>query len=72
MNTGLELAVGEMFFLRGGHANLFRENAEEGFTLGGGFHYRSRATKTILRIDYSYVDFGLLKYVNRVSIGIIL
>ena len=72
VNTGLELAVGEMFFLRGGHANLFRENAEEGFTLGGGFHYRSRATKTTLRIDYSYVDFGLLKYVNRVSIGIIL
>ena len=72
VNTGFELAVGETFFLRGGHANLFRENAEEGLTLGGGLHYRLWGTQAILRIDYSYVDFGRLKYVNRVSIGIII
>ena len=72
VNTGFELAVGETFFLRGGHANLFRENAEEGLTLGGGLQYRLWGTQAILRIDYSYVDFGRLKYVNRVSIGIII
>ena len=72
INAGLEFAVGETFFLRGGHANLFRENAEEGLTLGGGLRYRLWRTQSILKIDYSYVDFGRLKYVSRVSIGIII
>ena len=72
VNAGVEFAVGETFFLRGGHANLFRENSEEGLTLGGGFHYRLWGTQTILKIDYSYVDFGRLNYVNRVSLGFIL
>ncbi len=72
VNAGVEFSVGETFFLRGGHANLFRENSEEGLTLGGGFHYRLWGTQTILKIDYSYVNFGRLNYVNRVSLGFIL
>lgn len=72
VNAGLELAVRETFFIRGGHGNLFRKNAEEGIALGGGFHYRLRGTQAILRIDYSYVSFGRLKNVKRISIGIIL
>ena len=72
VNAGLELAVRETFFIRGGHGNLLRENAEEGLALGGGFHYRLGGTQAILRIDYSYVDFGRLKNVKRMSIGIIL
>jgi len=72
LNAGLELAVKETFFIRGGHGNLLRENAEGGLALGGGFHYRLGGTQTILRIDYSYVDFGRLKNVKRMSIGIIL
>lgn len=72
VNTGLELAIGETLFLRGGHANLFRENSEEGLTLGCGIQYRLWATQTILKIDYSYVDFGRLNYVNRVSFGFII
>ncbi|MBC8216143.1 MAG: PorV/PorQ family protein [Candidatus Marinimicrobia bacterium] len=72
VNAGLEFAVGEMFFLRGGHANLFREDAEEGLTLGGGMHYRIWGTQTMLKIDYSYTDFGRLKNVQRISMGIVM
>ena len=72
INSGIELAIGETFFLRGGYANLFRETSEEGLTLGGGFHYRLWGTQTILKINYSYVNFGRLNYVNRVSVGFII
>jgi hypothetical protein len=70
VNAGFEMAIGETFFLRGGHANLFREGTEEGFTLGGGIHYRLRSSPTILKVDYSYSDFGRLEGVQRISLGI--
>ena len=35
VNTGFELAVGETFFLRGGHANLFRENEKKSLASKG-------------------------------------
>lgn len=72
LNTGLELAIGEMLYLRGGHANLFRDDTEEGLTFGGGLHYRIRETKSTLKLDYSYTDFGRLNNVQRVSVGIVL
>tara|TARA_Y100000310_G_C20703717_1_gene832570 strand:+ start:14644 stop:15711 length:1068 start_codon:yes stop_codon:yes gene_type:complete len=70
VNAGFEMAMGETIFLRGGHANLFREGAEEGFTLGGGIHYRLKSSPTIIKIDYSYSDFSRLEGVQRISMGI--
>jgi len=69
VNTGFELAYGEMFFLRGGYANLFRNDAEEGLTLGGGIHYHLLGSSSIIKIDYAYTDFNRLKGVQRLSLG---
>lgn len=70
VNVGGEFAFKETFFIRSGYANLFRDNAEEGLSLGAGLHYRLWGSPTILKIDYSYVDFGRLSGVHRVAIGV--
>lgn len=70
VNVGLEYGFAETFFIRGGYANLFREDSEEGLTLGGGIHYRLWGSSTILKIDYSYTDFTDLGGVPRVTIGV--
>jgi len=71
VNVGTELGLRETFFLRSGYANLFRDDAEGGFSLGGGLHYRLWNSSSILKIDYSFVDFSRLKSVHRVSLGIV-
>ena len=70
VNAGMEFAFRETFFIRGGYANLFRDDTEGGLSLGGGLHYRLWNNSTILKIDYSYVDFGRLQGVHRVSFGV--
>jgi len=70
VNFGMEFAFRETFFIRGGHANLFRDDTEGGLSFGGGLHYRLWNSSTILKIDYSYVDFGRLEGVHRVSFGV--
>ena len=70
INGGIELSFSETFYVRGGYATLFREDAEEGLTFGGGLHYRVWGNSSILKIDYAYSDFGLLDNVQRFSIGI--
>ncbi len=70
VNTGFELAVAEMVYLRSGYANLFRDTAEEGFSFGAGINYRLWGSSSKVRIDYSYTDFGLLGGVKRVALGV--
>lgn len=70
VNTGVEMAVAETFFLRAGYSTLFRTDSEEGLTFGGGIHYRLWGSTTLLKLDYSYSSFGLLKNVQRLSVGI--
>jgi opacity protein-like surface antigen len=70
LNGGAELAFSETFFLRGGYATLFRDDTEEGLTLGGGIHYRLWGGSTMVKIDYTYADFGLLENVQRFSLGV--
>ncbi|MEA1881181.1 MAG: PorV/PorQ family protein [Candidatus Marinimicrobia bacterium] len=70
INAGLEYAIAETFFLRGGMTTLFREDTEEGLTFGGGINYRIGGTPTQLKVDYSYSAFGRLKNVQRISFGI--
>ncbi len=69
VNTGIEIGVAEMFFLRAGYANLFRDSAEEGLSFGAGINYRIWGSNSKLRIDYSYTDFGRFNGVKRVSLG---
>ncbi len=70
VNAGLEFGFAETFFIRGGYANLFRDDSEEGLTIGGGIHYRLWGSPTVLKIDYSYTDFSDLGGVPRVTIGV--
>ena len=70
VNLGLEFASRDMFFLRGGISTLFREDTEEGLTLGSGFNYRLPGSSTQIKLDYSYSEFGRLKDVQRLSIGV--
>jgi len=70
VNAGLEYALAETFFLRGGMTTLFREDSEEGLTFGGGINYRVGGSSTLLKVDYSYSAFGRLKNVQRLSLGL--
>ena len=70
INFGLEFSSREMFFLRGGFSTLFREDTEEGLTFGSGFNYRLAGSSTQIKLDYSYSEFGKLRDVQRLSIGI--
>lgn len=70
VNTGFELALGETVFLRGGYASLFRQDSEQGLTLGAGFHYRVWNSPTILKVDYSYAAYGRLNGVQRLAVGV--
>jgi len=56
------------FILRGGY--LFPSD-EEGFSLGFGIQRESKNRK-LLKIDYSYSDFGIFSDVNRLSFQIAL
>jgi hypothetical protein len=68
VNAGGEIALGEMFFLRGGYKSLFREQSEEGLTLGCGADI-SLGSSMIWSFDYTYADFGLFQDIQMVSIG---
>ncbi len=70
VNLGFEFASRDMFFLRGGFSTLFRQDTEEGLTLGSGFNYRLPGSSTQIKLDYSYSEFGKLRDVQRLSIGI--
>ena len=70
VNIGMEYAAMDMFFLRAGISTLFRQDTEEGLTLGSGLNYRLAGTSTQIKIDYSYAAFGKLKNVQRLSIGV--
>ncbi len=70
VNAGLEYALAETFFLRGGMNTLFREDSEEGLTIGGGINYQIPGSTTRVKIDYSYSAFGRLKNVQRLALGL--
>jgi len=68
VNLGAELAFYDLLFVRGGYKSLFRDNSEEGFTLGAGIKYRIAGSGNI-SFDFAYADFGLLDHVKYYSIG---
>jgi len=68
VNVGGEIALGNMVFLRGGYKSLFREQSEEGLTLGCGAEL-SLSGSMICSFDYTYADFGLFQDIQMISIG---
>ncbi len=69
INTGLEYTWNEIFFVRGGYKSLFEENGEQGLTLGIGVNYRLLESLKV-KLDYAYEDFGRLKNVQYISLGL--
>jgi opacity protein-like surface antigen len=69
INTGLEYTWNEIFFIRGGYKSLFEEDGEQGLTVGAGINYRFFDSFKI-KFDYAYQDFGRLKNVQYVSLGV--
>ena len=69
LNSGAEFSWREIIFARLGYKSLFLRDAEGGFTWGLGFHYGIVNTATI-KIDYGFADYGLLKDVQYVSVGV--
>jgi len=64
VNVGVEYSMAGMVYLRAGYRFNYDE---ESFTLGGGFNYK--VGNVSARINYAYVDFGLLKRVHMFSLG---
>ena len=69
VNLGLEYALREWVFLRGGYRNLFMKDSEEGLTLGAGAMLRFANIK--LKMDYSYAQFGVFRDIQCFSIGFV-
>lgn len=68
LNTGAELGLKNILFLRGGYKAIFLENSEQGATFGVGLRYD--AVGTNLKLDFGWADYGRLNNVKFVSFGI--
>lgn len=68
VNTGFEVGIQNMVFLRSGYKSLFQENSEEGFTFGLGLRYDVVGTN--LKFDFGWADFGRLNDVTFISFAV--
>jgi hypothetical protein len=68
LNVGGEFAFMNMFFLRAGYKSLFRKDAEEGLTLGTGFHLQTGPVG--LTVDYTFADYGLFEDIHMLAVGV--
>jgi hypothetical protein len=68
VNVGCEYVFNKMFSIRAGYKSLFNEESEEGLGLGAGINYSLGGVRLIL--DYAYHDFGVLNYIQKITIGL--
>ena len=68
MNLGMEYSFDDYLFLRGGYKNLFLLDSEENLTLGAGLIYNIN-NAVIIKVDYSYQEFGRLINTQSFSLG---
>lgn len=66
---GGELKFFDTFAIRGGYRNLFLVDSEGGLTLGAGADVNILNSYRV-RFDYSWVDYGRLKAVHRITFGV--
>ena len=67
-NIGGQIRLSEFFFARLGYNSLFKQYAEEGLTLGAGINYSLAGLK--IKVEYAYLDFGVLGDISRYSLSI--
>ena len=68
MNLGIEYSFNDFLFLRGGYKNLFLLDSEENLTLGAGLIYNVNKD-VIVKVDYSYQEFGRLTNAQSFSLA---
>jgi len=68
INAGAEYSFHETLFIRGGYNALFLANSETGLTLGAGFNYELSGIK--IKIDYTYLNYNRLNYVQWFNVGL--
>jgi opacity protein-like surface antigen len=69
VNSGLEFAYDETFFIRGGFKQLFMKNNEGGLTLGAGVKYPVTDDMRV-SFNYGFADYGRLEYVHFFDVGL--
>ncbi len=69
MNVGGEYVFYDFLYLRAGMKSLFQQDSEEGLTLGIGVK-QFLIGNLQFTFDYAYEDFGRLKYVQKIDLGI--
>lgn len=69
VNAGAEFAYDETFFIRGGYKSLFLNDSEQSFTLGAGVNYELSPGFKII-VNYAYADYGRLKNIQYIDLGI--
>jgi hypothetical protein len=69
VNIGGEYSWSNLVFLRAGYQSLFLPNSQEGLSIGIGFRYEI-AAHFIVKLDYGYEDYGLLKNLQKFSLSI--
>jgi hypothetical protein len=69
VNSGLEVAWKEILFGRIGYKSAFLRDSEQGLTWGLGVHYGITNVATI-KLDYGFADYGRLKNVQYISLGV--
>ena len=66
VNAGLEYRLMDMVSIRTGHRMLFLDDAEGGFTIGGGLNLQVAGFG--LELDYAAVDFGILGNTHKYTL----
>ena len=69
VNSGLEFAYNEMFFLRAGYKALFLRNSVEGLTLGAGINYKFGDQFTLM-LNYGWATYGRLNDVQFIDLSL--
>jgi hypothetical protein len=67
VNIGGEYVFNNLIALRVGYKGLFAKDSEQGLNFGGGIRYDISGVN--LKVDYSYISFGVLNSVHMFSVG---
>lgn len=68
LNAGTELTWLNLLSIRAGYNSLFKNDAEEGLSAGLGLQYTF--SSYTIKVDYSYMDFGIFDEISRYSVSI--
>lgn len=69
VNSGIEASYDNMLFVRAGYKSLWKENSEEGLTLGAGVKYPIGNNLSVY-FNYGYADYNRLENVQFVDVGL--